>query len=1188
MRLKRIEILGFKSFRDKTSLVFSPGISAIVGPNGCGKSNIVDAMRWVMGEQRVTLLRGKKMDDVIFNGSDESAPVGMAQVSITLENNGRSLNSAYADCTEVTVSRKLYRDGESEYSINNVPCRLLDVREFFLDAGVGTRTYSIVEQEKVFHLIEAKPEQRREFIEEAAGISKYRSRRESAARKIEATRQNLLRLNDLVGEVKSRLNSVTRQAKKAERFKNLKEEVREARLLLSLQALLDLKERKDSLDKEQRSMENKKAEAEKNVASLEAETAELQAQIIENESEAAYTQERYFSIKNDIAVHEQKIEFSRKMLQDLGDRKKENAATIEELRARNKTAAAEMESTRKEIQASESAIAEMRAFIDKQRERLSDFKAAEEEIREALDREKEKHTEAMTETVRLKNLVSSLEREVENLERKKDRELAEIGSNRQRLTTLEAQSKDLSALLDEEKNEIERLRKKESALRRQLEEKRLDLDLHSESIEKLKETAAVKASRLASLREIQESFEWCNEGTRAVLKESVKPNWTGGAVQGIVADHLEVPAEYEAAVEAVLGDKIQSILVECPEDGIRAINFLKQSGAGRGNFMPIKNGRSEEPRSERIPLFQQAVPLADIVKCSGKDRRRFIECLLGDVLVIPNLQKGMELWKMNGFTGTFVTIDGDIIGRDGVLTGGGGKGEGYSLLRNKREMSELEREINSLNDDLAERQAVKNEKASHIEALEGKVEELRGGFHEKQLLVGGIEKDIERLAGEIDWINQRLKVQTFNAESMEREISEATDRIDKSREEMSRIEAKTEDGQRRISLLQEQWKNAAERLKEEEQLLVDSRITLSTLEEKRQSGLRSLKSMEYSIGEIENRIVSCKRDIEVCNENIEKTRAEGDASQALLAKLYSDFESVGKWLAEKKNQQEILEGARREKETLLSNARKTLSALSNEIHKISLDIQEVTMQIGNLKSGVQERYRQDLQELIHTFEPLEESRREELSRKLEADKKRLEDFGDVNLLALEEYEELKERYDFLTTQTEDLKKSLETLQKTISRINQVSRKRFAETFEAVNNNFKQVFPRLFPGGKGKLKLTDESDLLETGVDVEIQIPGKKPQNLSLLSGGEKALSAVSLIMAILMHRPTPFLILDEADAPLDDSNVTLFTRLVSEIAKESQIIYITHNKRTMETADNLIGVTMEKSGISTIVSVSMN
>lgn len=1187
MKLKTISILGFKSFRDKTSLSFSPGISAIVGPNGCGKSNVVDAIRWVMGEQRISLLRGKKMEDVIFNGSEDALPVSMAEVAITLENDDKIIQNKYSDCTEVTVARKIFRDGESEYTINNVPCRLLDVREFFMDAGVGSRTYSIVEQEKVSRLIEAKPDERRQFIEEAAGIIKYKSRKESATRKMEATRQNMLRLNDIAGEVKTQLNATSRQAKKAERFKTLKQEVREAQISLSLQLFGDLIRKREALEKDNQTLDSRRIEAETSAHTLEASIEELKAALAENETATAAFQERFYALKNEISIKEQRIDFSKKTIADLQNKETNDVAEIAELKRRREAIESEIGTLERTLADSEGDIAEAREAIAVQQGIVDELKERELETREELDTLKAGHIEVITESGRLKNLLSSIEKEIENLTRKAARETEEIDDHNKKVAllkqTLAAQKADLAS----SERRIAELKGREATYREELALLGEQIDIVGGTVEDLKEQIGMKASRLASLRQLQESFEWCTEGTRCILKESRQSSWTAGQIHGLVADYMEVPKEYETAVEAALGEKLQYIVVDNQDDGIRAIDFLKQRSSGRGSFVPLRTDCA--PSKQALPHYlEETVKLTDVVGVRGTDMNGFVDMLLGDVLLIPDLPTGKNLWKRNGFTGTFVTPEGDIISHEGILTGGSTGGNGHSLLRNKREIAELDREIEGLTRNLGEERNRKEEIAFSIEERKGELENIRKGIHEADLSINGARKDVERTEGEISWIEQRIRVLNFNKENVEREERDSKGRIDELKQSLAANEATLTRDNDAIAHMQEQWRVITGELEEQESRLIDRKIALTTREERTASSVRSLQNLRTTLREMEDRITSNSRDISEFKTKIQNLTEEIMTTEEGLHTLYDTYENVEKELGETRERHNALETLRRAREGEYQTAKKVCDGILKDIGRLALEIKEATMQAEALSEGVDDKYQVQLAALLPEFTPLDEEQRHTLEERLKEGKRRLEDFGEVNLLALSEHEELKERHEFLTTQLNDLATSLETLQKTISRINQITRKRFSDTFEAVNDNFKKVFPRLFPGGRGSLQLTDETDMLETGVDIEIQIPGKKRQNLSLLSGGEKALAAVSLIFAILMHRPTPFLILDEADAPLDDTNVTLFTRLIEEIARESQIIYITHNKRTMEAADNLVGVTMQKSGISSIVSVNMN
>jgi chromosome segregation protein len=1187
MKLKKLEILGFKSFKDKILIDLSDGITTIVGPNGCGKSNIVDAIRWVMGEQRVTMLRGKKMDDVIFNGSDGSQALGMSEVSLTLENDGHNIPEKYAHYSEIKISRRIYREGENEYSINKIPCRLLDVREFFMDAGVGTRTYSIVEQERISKLVEAKPEERRQFIEEAAGIIKYKTRKESALRKMESTRQNITRLNDITREVKSQMNSISRQAKKAERYKELRKDIKETKLTLALQASSESSETIAALNASRSTLQERITITETDLKGFEAQIEEIKARLVEGESTFSSLQEHFFTIKSEITVKEQEIKFSKKMIKDLELKKTECLEEIENLQEKKGEAGVERESLKSQFLELEENISKTKEAIDKMQGDVDLLKKREERVSKEVDEEKTRHIDIIAESARLRNVVSSLEIGIEDVKKKAAAEGTEIRENNQNLELLRNQLDTLKSEISADEEYKRVLKEREQSAISDHESAKLTLADIEKSIEGLKEKTGVKSSRLVSLKDLKDNHEWCNEGTRSILQAKSKSDFPRGEIFGMVADHIDVPREYEVAVEAALGEKLQYIIVKSQKDGIKAIDYLKNSLSGRSSFIPLEM-RSTKISSELPEYLKESVRLIDHVQTSEDSYRNVIEYLLRDVLLTPNLTTGMQMWRRNGFAGTYVTPEGDIINPNGILTGGSEVNGGSSLLRTKREIAELEKEIKKLDSDLARKKGEKNETGSIIARLDSQISELRAKIHESELIINGKRKDVERLEGEIKWIGERITVLTFNKENLESEETEALERIGIIRDELASHEQELANDSSKITALQETWNDVKERLTKKEEESVAMKILLTSLEEKRNSAARELVNLEKAAGDIEEKIQFsievAKNSEKSVGEIIEKIEAEEDGLNA----LYEKHKEVERDLSLRRESRGKEEMILRETDAEAAKARKVHENLSKELNRIDLEIAEAHIQTDSLKKDILEKYNLDLTDLLDDFTPLNDTDIEVLRAKYEAGKKSLEDFGEVNLLALSEHEELKERFDFLSAQTRDLNSSVDTLQKTITRINQITRKRFSETFDAVNNCFKEVFPRLFPGGKGTLSLTDESDMLETGVDIDINIPGKKRQSLSLLSGGEKALSAVALIFSILLYRPTPFLILDEADAPLDDRNVLLFNNLLKDLSKNSQILSITHNKRTMETANNLIGVTMEENGISTLVSVSLN
>jgi chromosome segregation protein len=1190
MRLRKLEIAGFKSFRDKVAVEFSPGISGIVGPNGCGKSNIGDAIRWVMGEQRVRTLRGKKMDDVIFNGSEEAAPVGMAEVSMTLVADGEQFPGDYAECGEVMITRRLYRDGESEYTINKIPCRLLDVREFFMGTGVGARTYSLVEQNSVSTLVEAKPEERRQFIEEAAGISKYKSRKEAAIRKLEATQQNLLRLNDIIREVKTQLNAISRQAKKAEQYKALKKAVKEAELALALQAYTDLRVRRGMIEEQKQTLEKRGMAIRTHIQGLEAALEELKADVLDQENRLAVAQKTLYETKNSISIKEQAVVFSRGKIADLADRRQRNLAESEALRRREGETGDEIVALKTAITEAEGLRGNLLQGIAGDASALEELRRLERGCRQDLEEKKIAFFDVATEKAKQRNAVASFSRMIEDFTKREAHESREIEENERRAADLERTLEKLRSGLAAEEEKFTELGERRTEINDELERSRGELAESDERITELREEASRKEARLTSLKEFEESYAWCGEGVKSLMTGSGRA--AGGhdvsreLFLGLVADHIEVPREYETAVEAVLGEKLQYVVVKDQTDGVRAIDHLKSSSLGRGSFVPL-GVRSHAAQTSGFAHLREAVPLIERIAVQ-EDYRAIVHDLLGDVLVIPNLVKGISLWQQNGFCGTFVTPEGDIISPSGILTGGsGGSGE-RSLLRNRREIAELTQRVGELAEGLQEEQDKRKRIAGLIAQWDEESLRLRSQLHLTELRTGGLKKDLERFEGERRQVADRLQALEFNRESLRTEAAEARAKIADLEQAIRIHEEQEAILNREMALLREKGESLGAGLQEKELALTEQKIRLAALEEKREADLKTLARLEDSLTDHTQEIERRLADAETCDRETAALAGRIAAAEEDLKRLYAHCEEVENGLTDQRNGLQEKEGILRSREAEIREARKGLDQQLREANDLELSLREVALSTENLCRNLQEKYYEDLAALSDSFAPLEAATVEELGQQLEKDRQAVENFGEVNLLALNEHEELKTRYDFLTTQVADLNASIETLQTTITRINTISRKRFAETFEGVNRCFQDMFTRLFPGGHAELHLTDENDLLETGVDIDIRVPGKRTQNVTLLSGGEKSLSAIALIFSILIYRPVPFLLLDEVDAALDDRNISLFNRVVKETAAQSQILLITHNKKTMEITDSLYGVTMQKQGISTLVAVSLS
>ncbi|MCX5830751.1 MAG: chromosome segregation protein SMC [Deltaproteobacteria bacterium] len=1189
MRLKKLEISGFKTFCEKVVLEFSPGISGVIGPNGCGKSNIVDAIRWVMGEQRIKALRGKKMDDVIFSGAENTAPVGMAEVTMTMVSDGQPFSGAYGECSELTIARRIFREGESEYYLNKVPCRLLDVKEFFMDTGVGARTYSLVEQNSVSTLVEAKPEERRQYIEEAAGIAKYKSRKEAALRKMEATRQNMLRLHDIMKEVKTQLNVVSRQAKRAELYRALKKEIKEAELSLALVNYADLIEKRAALEKDREILQGKETAIRTELKGREASFEELKVTVMQQEEMISQSREKIYEIKNVINMKEQTVEFSRKRVADLHAQKERNVAEIKtredrlaDIRNEVHTLTAQIETLQREIQ-------DVQAAILASQKQLDELRKADSDLNRESDARKVAYIDIAAEKSKLKNMEANFVKTLEDINKRKERHLKEMEENAQRSDFLSQSWRDISEALGADEENREGLKTRQGSIITDLGEARERLRQVEDDIAGLKDQNGRKSARLASLQEFQDGYTWCSEGIKSIMtarKQGSLAGLAGDTFLGLVADHIDVPMEYEMAVEAVLGEKLQYVVVKNQEDGIRAIDYLKQSASGRGTFVPlgVRNYHLQSPQPKHL---EATVRLLDRVQVHD-DFKAILDNLLGDVLLIPNLKDGVSLWSQNGFRGSFVTPDGDIINSHGILTGGShNKGE-RNLLANKREIGELKKEISRLRRDMEESEEDRIVAINMIAGSEEALQQVKTELHQLEIQINGRCKDLERFDDEMKRINQRRSIHEFDHETMVAAETETLEKMELVKHDQIVQEERELVITEVIAGLNIKRQEVKSELEKWEREYTATKVLLAASEEKMAAGQRNLTTLGMTQTALLREITEKQADQEKAIHQEAELAVNIAGETENLGSLYQEYQLLEKTLAEMNLRQQDKDGLLKDCEREVKEIKQSLERVTKEANEREIALREIDFQSDHLKNNIQERHYVDLGELVREFKGIEAGEKQATMENLEKARATVENFGEVNLLALSEYEQLKERHDFLTAQDADITASLQSLQRTIERINRISRTRFAETFEAVNLCFQEMFTRIFPGGKGSLYLTDSTEMLETGVEMDIQIPGKRTRNVSLLSGGEKSLAAIALILAIIQYRPTPFLVLDEVDAALDDANISLFNRLIQDIAKNSQIIMITHNKKTMEVAENLYGITMQNQGVSTLVSVNLN
>jgi chromosome segregation protein len=1184
MRLKYLEMLGFKSFAQKTVIELPVGITAVVGPNGCGKSNIVDALRWAMGEQSARHLRGHQMEDVVFNGSDSLPATGMAEVSLTFDNEDGRGPAEYSNFSEIMVTRRLFRSGESEYAINKIPCRLKDVVELFLGTGVGSKAYSIVEQGRVEELVNSKPEERRALIEEAAGTSKYKSRKVVAERKLERTQQNLLRGADIVREIERQIRSMELQARKAERFRALRAELKEKDLAYTGLLCRTLNEETARYETHLAEVENRLAEYVSSLHAKEAESEAVRLSLMELEKEIGAQQENVYEHKARLQAEEQRIDFYKKDLSQLDQTEAETDAALLQLEDKLKSVADEID----ELSKAKESFAQLSLFEETfLKDKESDLATLElriQGLQADIDGEKSALIEVANQIANLHNDAAAKETRRAEINRELTRSAGEHAGTLNALALCEqkrrgAQSA-LGSLLEQARErglESAQVTASIQSLTKANEEQQSKVDALKEQIQETR-------SRLISLEDLQRNYEGYQEGVRAIMlkrEQAAAPN----GIYGLVAEVIEAPEPYEKALTAVLGDRLQYVIVKGQQEGVEAIEYLKKEASGRGSFIPRELSRKQH---RPLPLGESEVvaPLLEMISVkSGYDD--VAQYLLSDVVVVKNLQAGLALWNRNGFYSTLVTPEGEVIDPMGIVTGGSDAPLEASLLTQRRRIRELRCSLADLDAQLRIEEAKVEKFKEELDQATLRKAALAAGIHRLEL--DRVRLEHEHLSADGEYARLVEAAQALNHEQSDLatalQLLDEQIRMSRAAAE-SQLQGKTGREQnltRKVAELTE-LRTSADTL---EAAVTQSRIRNAALSEKRENTFHNLENRRnlqeetlVAIGTRQSQISEIRRrrgDIENA-----LMQAEGSLSGAK-----NHLRELEERLQSDRQRYKALSLSLADLEESIKELRPQGDACQEEKTRLQLALAEKRLNLQHLADNTRDKYAMDIDRLsIEHADPAPS--REDLIAEIEDLRARLDRMGEVNLAAIGEYEELTARFDFLSRQKHDLEKSIADLQQTIIKLNRICRLRFKESFEEINEKFEAIFPRLFRGGKAKLLLTDESDYLETGVDIVVQPPGKRLQSITLLSGGEKALTAVSLLFAIFLIKPSPFCFLDEVDAPLDDANIDRFNDLIKEMSQFSQFVLVTHNKKTMQAAEMLYGITMAEPGVSKVVSVRMS
>ena len=1180
MYLKRLEMQGFKSFADKTILEFMPGITSVIGPNGSGKSNISDAIRWILGEQSMKSLRGTKTQDIIFAGTQNRKSLGFAEASLIFDNTDGTLPIEYS---EVTVTRKIYRSGETGYYINKVPCRLKDIVELFMDTGIGRDGYSIIGQGKIDEILSNKSEDRRHIFEEAAGIVKYRTRKEETEKKLEQTKLNLLRINDILTEIEGNLEPLQIQSDKAKKYLNLKEELKNIEVGLFIYNIEKYKQSLEELTKDEEIMNSTLNQEEGKLEKIKILKEELKDRIdeittqIENMQNIGFeSQKEIEKLNSNINVAEAKI-----------------ASNTEN-----------METYKKEITELEEKITNLKEEIEQKQTKKDNLKENKEKFENEL-KSKEEELKKLTQKLSSKEIeIEKLKKQVEENTDKKYELQSEISMQTANFENLEKRQKQLDQEISNNISELDRTRMKKEDIAKgfyEIENNRNKVLKSIEEIDnkkqeinsKIKEfdiqianntnEMRMKQSRYNFLVETEKEKEGYIKSVKALLIDCEKIKELGKGMHGVLANIISVPTEYETAIEMCLGASLQNIVTDTEEDAKKLVEHLRKNNLGRASFLPIssvKGKKIENIKGKKVGVVGIA---ADLISCDKKYEQIILN-LLGRTVIVDNMQNAINLAKENNYSFRIITIEGDIINPSGAITGGSVTKKTVNILGRSREIESLEKEIKKLKEKI---QKLEKDKEQYESSSEDVIEEVQS-----------LEKQLQEI--DITYATEKQRVVSIdeNIEQIQKRIEKLKDEKERAEENKNTIKISKEENEKLIENINKQ--------NEEDQKIIDEFSNANKDSQKYIDDLNfditnlkisvsSFNESEISIEEMTEMINkeidthtknAENKKVQIKNANLEnsKLKEEIENTKQEIKKVKSQVENSGENI-EKLKQERIEQNEKlSKKEDEQTEQFKTIEELKAQITKMEVKKTKTEEDITDVINKMWEEYELTPNNAGNYQKPENVALTQRKVNILRTDIKEL---GSVNVDSIEEYKNLKDRYDFMCEQRLDLEDTMAKLRKVIQEMTETMKKQFKDKFEIINKNFGEVFKELFGGGMAEVTLTDEENILECGIDITVQPPGKKLQNMTLLSGGEKAFTAIALLFAILKINPAPFCVLDEIEAALDDVNVYRYAEYLKKFAKETQFLIITHRKGTMEAADTVYGVTMEEKGISKLLSMKL-
>ena len=1210
MYLKNLTVLGFKSFADKTSLNFQPGVTAIVGPNGCGKSNVSDAVRWVLGEQSAKALRGGEMADVIFNGTDSRKPLGMAEVSLTIGGvDQEHLKASGVDMAydEVTLTRRVFRDGGSEYFLNKTPCRLKDIQQLFMGTGVGRTSYSIMAQGNITQILSSKPDDRRLVFEEAAGITKFKTQKKEALRKLEQTDQNLLRLEDLIKEVKRQIGSLQRQAGKARRYKQLLQELQHLDTQLARHQfdILELEIR----DRSERaaSLRDGIEAASEEVLRCEDEILQMRSRLSELEQEISRTQQRGIELKGQVERNESRIQFNDHRLLELDSQHGRALGEIAQAEERIRLSEAELTLVEQRLLEAQLRLEGHRQLLAERREALQAVEGELMSRQEALRQNQSAAFAAAQALARVRNEMNSLDLLKQgNIIRLEKLSAEKVQLEEERLR-LDSRLGEFNLSVEMFRLNVQTSRGTVEERQQRLREIQVEIGQVSHQLDGVLRQQAETRSRLTVLEQLVADHEGFSGGSLAALKQTDR-------VIGSLADRIRVPSEHITAIETALGHHLQLVLTEKPTAAQEILADLAANKRGRASIAALELLGAESDPS----LQGQAVddPLLGRHALDLVDADLFVQPLLqrllGRTRIVADLTAATEAWRVSGGAWEFVTLDGQILSRQGVYTGGGATGSGKapaSILGRKNQISELQQTLARHTEESNELSRSKGALGSEQTALQAGLLEAQTVLREQEVAVATHQGELNALQNSSRVLHQKIDTVMYEIQSLSAHDAEGAEKRGSLAARCSELELQEKQSQEEIVGLTDTVENLRQTREQASMALTEIKVMLAGDEQMAQSFQQQKQPIEQRIRELQQ--LADQRNQEIGGFGARKAQYELEIEEARRQMIDHQNErervnlQAADLLQEKQSQDRVVVS----NEEHLRDRRRQLTDAQQQRSTLEVELAQKTMSVQNLRERIQQKYQVNLEEIrseciqithadegparVETLTPEQLAEAgvgtnwAAVTEQVAALQKRLDEIGPVNLVAIDEYEETEQRYTFLTQQCDDLVKAKEQLLDVLNRINTQTREMFLTTFNQIRDNFRAMFVEMFGGGKADLILTDENDVLDSGIDIVARPPGKQLQSIMLLSGGEQTMTAVALLFSIYQVKPSPFCVLDELDAPLDESNINRFIRVLQRFLEHSQFIIITHNKRTIGMADVLYGVTMQEQGVSRIVSVKM-